>query len=439
MNLQRAIANLSKAISYKTVTNQEFDKIDAQEFSGFLSFLRENYPLVHKKLECTTINTFSPVFRWRGKSDASAPILLTAHYDVVPVADTGWTHEPFSGHICEENISGRGTIDNKNTLIALLETAEYLLETDYTPARDIYFAFGFDEEVGGKLGASQIAEHFKNSGIKFEMVLDEGGVVTTGDSMGIHSDIAVIGLAEKGNTSIELIFDGEEGHSSMPPQNTSIGKMAAFIRDVESHPRKARLVEPVLSMLKAIAPHKKGFEGFVLRNPGLFAPVINASLGKGRQTAPMTRTTVAFTMTNSGTAPNVLPKQASCVANIRVLPGDSVESIIEWLRSFGHDFKTKPLLIEEASKCSRQDTPGYKILCKTIAEIFPEAVITPYLMVGGTDARKYEEVAENVYRFMPCRLTASDLAKMHGTNEFISKKNLENMLKFFETFIKNLN
>lgn len=441
MNLQRAVQNLSRAISYKTVTNSDFDRIDRKSFEDFLAFIRNAYPLVHEKLELKMINTFAPVFHWKSSHESAVskkPVLLTAHYDVVPAIPADWSHDPFSGYICEENITGRGAIDDKNTLIALMETVETMLEQGYEPHRDIYLAFGFDEEVGGLNGAVKIAEHFKNEGIRFDMVLDEGGVVTTGDAMGIAGDVAVIGLAEKGNTNIELIFTGDEGHSSMPPKNTSIGKMAAFIHSVESNPRKAKLVEPVLSMLSAITPHKKGFEAFALKNPGIFGPIIKASLGKGRQTAPMTRSTVAFTMTDSGTAPNVLPKKASCVANIRVLPGDTVTGIIDWLKSFGHDFEVRPILLEEASKCSSQDTAGYSALKKTIGEVFADAVITPYLMVGGTDARKYEDISDGVYRFMPCRLTASDLSKMHGTNEYISKKNLEQMLKFYKIFIENL-
>lgn len=440
MNLERAYQNLSKALMFQTITNREMDNINREAFFSFLSFLEERYPLLHKKLKKTMINTFSPVYHWRGTSGEAEkkPYLLIAHYDVVPVVDTGWNHPPFSGHITEEAISGRGAIDNKNSLIMLMETIESLLEEDFEPKRDVYLAFGFDEEVGGMLGAGKIAEYFKNQGIRFEAVLDEGGLVTEGSKMGIDKKIAVIGLAEKGNTNIELIFTGEEGHSSMPPKNTSIGKMAAFISAVERKPRKERLVEPVLSMLKAIAPYKKGLEAFVLKRPEIFSPLIKLSMGKGKQTAPMLRTTIAFTMTNSGTAANVLPKKASCVANIRILPGDSTEEIIEWLKSFGYDFEVKPIMLEDASRCSRQDTDSYEILSKTIKEVFSDVVISPYLMVGGTDSRRYEEVAENVYRFMPCYLTSKDLEGMHGTNEFISKENIENMLKFYGSFIKKM-
>lgn len=256
--------------------------------------------------------------------------------------------------------------------------------------------------------------------------------------MGILRDIAVVGLAEKGNTSLELTFTGEEGHSSMPPENTSIGKMAALIRDIETHPRKPRLVEPMISMLKAISTHKKGVEAFLLKHPTVFSWPITAAMGKWKHTASMLRSTVAFTMTHSGTAPNVLPKQAHCVANVRVLPGDTVEDVMTWMKSFGHEFEVKALNWEEPSRCSKQDTPEYEALKRAIHKVFPGTVITPYLMVGGTDARRYESVAENIYRFSPCRLSSEDLGTMHGTNEFITVQNIEHMLRFYEAFIKEL-
>lgn len=442
MNLERAYTNLSKALTFPTISYADMEKIDKEAFFSFLAFLEKAYPFVHRTLSKTMINTFAPVFHWKSKSQESTkkkPFLLIAHYDVVPVVKEGWTHGAFSGHISEKNISGRGAIDDKNSLICLLETVETLLEEGYEPTRDLYLAFGFDEEVGGRIGAGEIASYFKEKGITFEMVLDEGGVITKGSSMGIEKDIAVIGLAEKGNTNLELVFTGEDGHSSMPPKDSSIAKMAAFIHAVENNPRKPRLVEPVLSMLKAIAPYKKGIEAFVMKRPELFSSLIISSMSKGKQTAPMLKTTVAFTITNSGSAANVLPKQASCVANIRILPNDTTEEIIAWLRSFGFDFEIKPLALEDASRCSKTDSESFSTLKESILKVFPDVVVSPYLMIGGTDSRRYEEVAENVYRFMPCRLSPEDLKGMHGTNEFISKENVENMLRFYQFFIQNMN
>lgn len=446
MNLERAYKNLSKALTFKTVSSSDIKKIDKKSFSDFLSFIEEAYPLINSKLSKTIINDFSPVFFWKAEPKDSCdksgiskkPYLLIAHYDVVPVMGDGWIHEPFSGYMDEKNIFGRGAIDNKNSVIAILEAVETLLENNYIPSRDFYIAFGFDEEIGGKSGAAKIAQYFKNQEIHFDIVLDEGGIITDGSTMGIDKDIAVIGLAEKGNTNIELIFTGDEGHSSMPPKNTSIGKMANFINIVEKNPRKPRIIEPVLSMLKAISPHKKGIENFILKYPLLFSPLIISSMNKKKQTYPMLRSTVAFTMTKSGNAPNVLPKKASCTANIRLLPGETANDIIEWLKSFGNDFEINPISLDEASSVSSKETLSYNTLKKCIHNIFGNIVITPYLMVGGTDSKHYQEVADNIYRFMPCKLSNNDLLGMHGTNEFISKRNFESMIKFYMNFVEEM-
>ena len=219
-DINQAAEHLSQAVRFATVSNQDIVKVDLSIFSAFEKFLEEAYPRVHEKLEKTNINEHGLVFHWQGV-DRAKRILLTAHYDVVPAGEDGWPHPPFSGQIEGGKIYGRGSFDDKGSLIAILESVTALLEDNYRPPFDIWFAFGFDEEVGGAHGAQKIAAYFQDKRLMFDYVLDEGGAVADGSMMGIDKPVAVIGVAEKGNTSFKLTFKGESGHSSTPPKKTA--------------------------------------------------------------------------------------------------------------------------------------------------------------------------------------------------------------------------
>ncbi|NLC72919.1 MAG: M20/M25/M40 family metallo-hydrolase [Ruminococcaceae bacterium] len=435
--LMHAAYNLSRAIRIKTVSNSDISKTDKDEFSAFEAFLAEAYPRFHKELKKTVINKHGLLYFWKGSGD-SLPVLITAHYDVVPADDKNWPYPPFSGEIADGKIYGRGALDDKGSLISIIEAAEELLCEGFAPKRDIYFAFGFDEEIGGDNGAVKIAEYLKKQNIKFEYVLDEGGAVADGSMMGIEKPIAVIGIAEKGNSSFRLTFAGEEGHSSAPGKNTAIAKMAKFITYTEEKPPKTRLTPTVTAMLKAIAPYKKGISAKVLSRPEMFEPLIVRIMQKSKQTAAMLKTSIAFTMTDAGHAHNVLPKSASLTANVRILQGESVSSVIKYFRASKIDFDLDIITKSEPTSPSDLDSAGMGHVKACVMKVFPDAVISPYLMTGGTDCRHYQAVAKNTYRFSPMRLKERELSLVHGSGEYLSLDNLEKMIRFYTMFIRGL-
>ena len=439
-SMEKVIQRLQGAIQIPTCSQSDPANTDWTAFAEFINYLEKSYPEVHKQLERTIVNNYGLVFHWRGQGteNESLPILMTAHYDVVAAPEDGWKHPPFSAYDDGENIWGRGCLDDKSSLICIMEAIDQLLADHFQPPHDLYFAFGFDEEQGGRLGAQKIAAYFKEKQIHFKYVLDEGGAIVEGATLGVDPDLAVIGIAEKGNNSFRFTFQGDEGHSSAPPDHTAVGKMAAFIQTVENHPLPIRLTDTVIAMLKTLAPYKGGIAGKALANPKLFAPVIQKILLKNRQTAAMLRTTVAFTMTSGGSGHNVLPKDASCVANVRILQGDSIASVKEYFAGLGFDYQMEPLLENEPTAASDLDSEGMVHLANSIRAVFDQTLPLPYLMVGGTDCRYYNEVSDNAFRFLPSRLTAEELATMHATNERISHKNLFAMVKFYRHFLESL-
>ncbi len=445
-DLQRAAGHLSRALQFATVSHQDSRQVDWPVFTAFEKYLEEAYPLVHQNLEKTVVNEHGLVFRWKGRKREESEksegdeksILLTAHYDVVPADSEGWPYPPFSGEIHDEKIYGRGSFDDKGSLIAILEAVTSLLEEGFVPPCDITLAFGFDEEVGGALGAQKIAAWMETEGLYFDHVLDEGGAVADGSMMGIEKPVAVIGVAEKGNSSFVIHFEGEGGHSSTPPKETAVSTMARFIREVQSKPAKSRLTPTVKAMLKATAPYRHGIQRFILAHPDLFAPLLIKILQKNRQTAAMLQTTTSFTMAAGGVSHNVLPEKASCTVNLRILQGDSVAQALQRFRDIGLPFQVEAILQEEPTAASRLEGPAMEHLRSSIASIFPEAVITPYLMVGGTDCRHYARVCRNAYRFEPARVSEKELSLMHGKGEYLSLKNLKTMIEFYETYIRTL-
>ena len=436
-DIMQAARRLSQAIQLPTVSHSDPALMDMAAFDAFGAFLADAFPLVHRQLEKAVVNGHGLVYRWKGSSGL-APVLLTAHYDVVPAEDGGWPYPPFSGEIADGYVFGRGSLDDKGSLMAILEAVTALLQEGFVPRRDVYLAFGFDEEVGGARGAQQIAAHFQQQGLLFDHVLDEGGAVADGAMMGIAKPVAVIGVAEKGNTSFRLTFTGEEGHSSAPPAHTAVSRMAELVHRAGKSPPRPRLTDTVCDMLRAIAPHKPGIAGRLMARPRQFAPLLMGTMLKSRQTAAMLRTTQAFTMASGGSAHNVLPQTASCTVNLRLLQGDSVQSALQRLRSHGIPFEAQAIQQAEPTRASDTASPAYLHLTDCIARIFPDAVPTPYLMTGGTDCRHYEQVVKNSYRFLPARANEEELARIHGRGERLSLDNLRDMIAFYTLYLRSL-
>ena len=440
VDIRRITGHLSDVVKFKTVSYSDSSMIDWDEFLKLHKYLEEVYPLVHSNLEREKINDYSLLYRWPGLEKDKKPILLTCHMDVVPVEEETegkWTYPPFNGDVADGFVWGRGTLDVKIQMIAILEAVEQLLREDYEPKRDIYLAFGHDEEVGGKRGATRIAELLKNRGINFEFVHDEGGCVTDGAIKGVSSSIAVVGICEKGYADIKLSLEGKGGHSSMPPQNTALGKISRAVYRLEQNPFPMKITKPVRDMLDYIGPEMKGLQRMVIGNLWLFAPIFKKAFSTSPTGNAFLRTTMAATMAKGSDAPNVLPQRATAIVNTRILPGETVQDVINHIQKTINDPDIKIDLLHnnEPSKISDVTSESFKNIERAIYEIFPGTVACPYLVCGGTDARKYEDISDNVYRFSPFHISAKDLDKMHGTDECISIVNLEKAVKFFLSLI----
>lgn len=461
-----AIQRLSGGLKIPSVSSGELGEFNYSPFDTIKEYIKASYPLVYQNTEFVEVNTYGLVFRLKGSNPSLNPILFLSHTDVVPPGEAEikdknenvfrpedkplpavsevseeWDFGPFSGAVAHGRIYGRGSIDMKGMLFALLESMNNLIKTKHTPQRDIYLAFGFDEEVGGQQGAVKIAKYFKSKNIEFDAVYDEGGLILEKGSVnGINADIAVIGCAEKGFLSVKIKVKGLGGHSSMPPTESAIGKAAVIMQRLE-HDQMKPVVTPLINQFFTNVGGSMSFiNRMAIANQWLLKPVLLSQLTKNNSTNALVRTTTALTMMKGSDAPNVLSPEVEFVVNFRLLPGNTVTDVKQHIAEAtkGFDVEIEEIdTVKEASAVSPTHTKAFRLIEAAIKEIHPSAVATPYLTVGATDAYKYQIVSRNIYRFMPIKINNAEKQSIHSTNEYLSIENYIKMIHYFEYIMRN--
>jgi carboxypeptidase PM20D1 len=438
-----AVNHLAGAVRIKTISHQDPQEFDSTAFYAFGKFVKETYPLVNESLDLTVINEFSMLYRWKGENISADPIILTAHLDVVPVPQEdldSWTKPPFDGVISNGILWGRGTMDDKVSVVGILEAVELLINEGFKPARTIYLAFGHDEEIGGLMGAQSIVQHLKDLGVKPAFVLDEGYSITQGLVPGVLTGVALIGIAEKGFASLTLSAELEGGHSSMPSGENAIEVIAHAITRLQQHPMKARITPPVQKFIKYVGPEMRFQEKLVFANSSLFASVIKSIYQQSPAGRAVVQTTMAPTIFKSGVKDNVIPTSAYATINFRILPGTSTEDVMDYLSTTINDQRIKLELLDfqsEPSKVSDTENAAYKSIEKTIKQVFPNVITAPNLVIAATDGRYYGEICNNVYRFLPIKLDQNNLNAMHGINERIPVEEFHDAIRFYIQVIRN--
>lgn len=410
---------LSRMVQCETVSSRE--SFDHEKFLGFHRLLEELFPLVHRHLDKHEFEG-SLLFCWHG-GEKREPILLMAHMDVVEAPDDGqWKYPPFSGEIAEGRIWGRGAMDTKCSLFAILQATEELLAEGFMPAGDVYIASSCTEEIGGK-GGPATAAWLKEHGVRLGMVLDEGGSVVNAPMKGVEGKYAMIGVAEKGYGDVKFIAHGNGGHSSAPGRNTPLIKLAKFECAVEKKsPFRCEISTPVREMFRTLAPGMGLGMRLIFANLWLFAPLLKKLMPSINATgAAMLQTTIAFTMQEGAQGPNVLPAEASVTANMRFIhhqPTDESLTIIERMAAkYGLDTQ----VLYRGYPTAVTDIKGkpFREVSRIVGEMFPGVYSCPYVAVGGTDSRFYGEVCDNCVRFAPIVLDDQQFHAMHGVNENI--------------------
>jgi carboxypeptidase PM20D1 len=435
-----AIANrLSRMIRCETVSYNDLDKIDYRRFDEFKALLEELYPELHKLCERSYHGDTGILYRWAGKSNQDVTVLMS-HYDVVPCNESLWTKPPFSGEIDGGYVWGRGTLDTKGTLCGILEASERLMRDGYTPENDVYFSFSGDEEISGP-SAPAIVEYFKKGGINPALVLDEGGAIVENVFPGVSKPVAVIGTGEKGYLDLRLVMEGKGGHSSAPPAHSLVGSLAKAVVKLESKPFKAQLTAPVLEMFKTLGRHSTFIYRLIFANLWLFMPLLKILFTKqGGEMNALIRTTTAITKMEGSKAYNVLPPYAEIGVNLRLMPNDTVASAKKYVEDTIGNPSIRVEVVEsrEASPLSPTGSKGWHQVKDAIHETWEGVLVSPYLMLAGSDSRHFCEISDHVLRFSAMPLSKEERGLIHGNDERILIENLVATVRFYENLIRKL-
>jgi carboxypeptidase PM20D1 len=443
---ERAVEALQALVRIPTVSHP--DEQDLAAFDALLTELEARFPLVHERLEVTRVHTHGLLLRWAGRS-TERPVVLMAHLDVVPVEDPArWSHPPFSGAVVDGSIWGRGTLDDKGCVVAICTAVEELLEAGHVPAQDVWLSFGCDEEVFGQ-AAPEAVRILQQRGVRPWFVLDEGGAVAGGAFPGVRRPVAVVGVTEKGVTSLLLRAEGRGGHASTPARNGPTARIARAITALEGSPMPPSVPPPTVELFRRMAPHAGLPLGPVLagaaRVPAL---LVRALVAAGPETAAMTRTTFAVTTLQGSPALNVIAGAATAGVNIRVMLGDTVEGVLAHVRrAVGKGIEIEVVEEGAASPLSPYSTTGpgeehtdeaFDLLERTITEVFPDAVPAPYVMMAATDSRHFTAICERVYRFAPFRMSKAQREAIHSHDEHLGVQDLLDGVAWYRLLVQSL-
>ena len=441
-----AVQHLSSAIQINTVSSSDSIKMDLARprFDSFIQFLKVTYPLVFSSLPDTVINGRNILLKWKGSNESLAPAILYAHMDVVPVEQNTlaqWKHNAFSGDVADGYIWGRGSLDDKGSLISVFEAVNRSLQHGVRPVRTVYIASGSDEEVGGATGAESIAQYCRNQKLHFGFYMDEGLLVAQGVVPDIKSDVALIGTAEKGYVTLELSVNMPGGHSSKPQKETALDVLVKAVKNVHDKPFDKMLSPSTDQFIDYLACEMPMPLKLVFANKWLFKSIILSEYAKSDAGNALVRTTGVTTVMNAGLQDNVVPTKVSAKINFRILPGQTVKGVGDKVKEIVNDSRVNITAIEgfEPSKTTSADTWGFKLLQKTSAEVFPDALVAPSLMIGSTDSKHFAGLTDATYRFFPTRMNDEAIGSIHGINERIKISYFMETIRFYESLLSNMN
>ncbi|XP_077785143.1 N-fatty-acyl-amino acid synthase/hydrolase PM20D1 isoform X2 [Podarcis muralis] len=412
---------LQGAIRMQTVSFSANDQ-NTTALAEFEPYIRKAFPAVFSAafIKHEVIGEYSHLFTIQGSNAQLQPYMLLAHIDVVPASPDGWdVSDPFSAEERDGFIYGRGTLDNKNSVMGILHALEFLLRRNYRPHRSFYIGLGHDEEVGGRKGAMKIVAELESRGIQLSFVLDEGSFIFDGIVTGIEKPVASIGITEKGAITANFTVTSEPGHSSAPPKRTSIGILSEALAKLEQHPMPNLFGHgPEILMFEQLAPDFSFPLNVIMSNLWLFGPLVGRFLEQTPTTNALVRTTTAITMFHAGV--KVLGIVDKTIDDKRVK--------IEMESAFD------PLPVSPWD----DQTFGVQVFRQTIQDVFPDVgSVAPGICVGNTDSRHFVNLTNAIYRFNPVIFKPEDLPRFHGLNERISIEGYEKQVQFIFQLIQN--
>lgn len=438
-NLQYA-AVLKQMVGCKTIWQANGE--NRAEFQRFYQVIADAFPKLHKSAKRLTFGDGCFFYCLEGK-DPQKNILLMSHHDVVDAGE-GWTTDPFSATEKDGALWGRGTVDTKTPLFAELQAAEELLCEGYDFAGiNLYIGSSHNEEVSGD-GMVLAEEYFRQRGIRFDVILDEGGAITTGMIPGVTAKSAVVAVHEKGRHLYRCtVREKKECHGGLNPTvGSPVASLSEFITRVSSSKIfKASFSPEVRATFTCHAPYMAFPLNVVFRNFSLFSPVIKKIMAKLPQAAAMLSTGITFTTFHAGSEDTPQKKAAEAQAHmfLRCVREESLQKEMIAVRRIADEcgVDIREISRDYCRPTSFQTRP-FQVLEQILRENFPDVIIAPFLLTAGTDARRFTDIADSILRFAPIDLNKQQFSSIHGKDENITIQNIGQCVLFYKDFIQKI-
>lgn len=439
-NRKKYTAILKKMVDCKTVYTQ--DCVNQAAYDRFYQILKEEFPLLHKKSKRLTFGSGCFVYVIEGKN-ADKNVMLMSHHDVVDGSED-WNTDPFDAVIKDGFLWGRGTIDTKTPLFAELQACEELLEEGYDfQGMNLYIGSSNNEETCGD-GMVLATEYFRENGIRFDVVLDEGGAITTGMIPGVKQKSAMVAVHEKSRHLYRCTTTlSVKGHGGLNPnKDNAIVRMSRFIAEVNKKKiYKGRFSPEVKATFTEHAPYMTFPLNFLFGNFTLFGSIIKQIMLRIPQTNAMLSTEISFTTMFAGEEqnPQIKAKKVEAMMFLRCVREDDLQSGLEQIKQIGKKYGVE---IEQVERdyCEPTDftEEPYQILKEVLNQNFPDVIVAPFLLTAGTDARRFTGIANSILRFAPIDLNQEQYASVHGANEHIKIDNIGECVCFYKDFVYKL-
>ena len=430
---------LAKMIQCKTVSVE--GSFTPDEFMKQRDVVEKLFPLVHEKMERMIFSDDCWVYKLEGK-DKNRHVMLMSHHDVVK-ADGEWKQPPFSGNIVDGVLWGRGTVDTKTPLFAEFSAIEELLEKGFVPETNLYIGSSHNEELGGD-GIPKAIAYFKEKGIHFELVLDEGGAVISPPLAGMKCRCAMLAVHEKGRHT--LVCRAEQGnvHTGLTQNmDTPVVRMSKFIAEVQNTKNLyiRKMYPEVKAMFEALCPYMPLPLRLVFANLWCFEkllvkliPTINAAAGS------MLGTTCAFNGIQGGKFDGKTHNYCEATAFLRCVNDQDQAKDIEKIKAIAEKYSIEIKDAEQGNEYyppADMSKPPFAYVKGIVEKVFPAVCAAPFILPAGTDARHMTDICDCVIRFAPIDIDDQQYASVHSENENITLKTIGNAVEFYTQIIEN--
>lgn len=441
INKDLALKRFQAIIREKTISDKD-GNFDKEVFVRFLPLLQELYPEVFEVVKSERVNDYGILLRWKGKDSSLQPVITMAHHDVVPADESKWEHPPFAAEVHDGVVWGRGTIDTKCIISAILESMERLIKDGFVPERDVYFASSNCEEIGGDT-MIKIADLFKERNIEPYFVLDEGGAIMKNLPMGIKTPFAMVALSEKGWATVRLTAKSKTAahgaKATGASKKSAPSKIVEAVSKLEKNPSKATITPALEEMLGRFAPYVSGLLSFVFKNLWLFRPIVKKAMESNADTAAMIRSTFILTKLQADSGSGAVPEEAFAEFRIRIAPQDKFDDLLEHIKNtVGEDIEVEVTSRSDAPRISDFENDAFSYVEKTINKVFPEIGVSPFILNAGTDSRHFASICPRVFRFGAFPLDDDRFGTVHSDNERMPVEDYYNMIDFYTELLKGV-